>query len=199
MLQALGLGALGTQLDRRALAAAPRSPSRIVFYVQPHGHIPNSWDMEIPGGPRDRFAGRSLVDVGPAEMSPTLRVLHPFRDRLLAIEGLSHTSALADIAAVMKAGKGDLNNHQVGVADVLTGTRALQREGTYCSGGARSIDQELAARLSAPGRFASRVYGFDYLPNSVASPFSYLGPGTPTPMVSDPKAAFQDLLGYVKP
>jgi hypothetical protein len=71
--------------------------------------------------------------------------------------------------------------------------------GTYCTGGARSIDQELAVRLAAPGRFDSRVYGFDYIPNSMVSPFSYLGPGQATPMVSDPKAAFADLLGYVKP
>jgi hypothetical protein len=50
--------------------------------------------------------------------------------------------------------------------------------------------------MSAPGRFDSRVYGFNYVPNSVVSPFSYLGPGQATPMVSDPQAAFNDLLGY---
>ncbi len=91
------------------------------------------------------------------------------------------------------------NNHQVGVADVLTGTRALQRAGTYCTGGAATIDQVLATRLAAPGRFDSRVYGFDYIPNSIVSPFSYLGPGEATPMVSDPAAAFADRLGYVTP
>ena len=83
--------------------------------------------MAIPGGPTDQFAERSLVDLAPGDLSPTLQPLYPFRDRLLAIEGLSHTSALADIAAVTRAGSGDLNNHQIGVADVLTGTRALQR------------------------------------------------------------------------
>jgi hypothetical protein len=96
----------------------------------------------------------------------------------------------------MKAGTGDLNNHQVGVADVLSGTRALQRVGTYCTGGARTIDQVLASRMSAPGRFDSRVYGFDYIPNSIVSPFSYLDAGQATPMVSDPKTAFSDLLGF---
>jgi hypothetical protein len=155
--------------------------------------------MAIPGGPTDQYAERSLLDLQPTDFSPTLQPLYAFRDRLLAIEGLSHTSALADIAAVAKAGTGDLNNHQIGVADVLTGSRALQQTGTYCTGGARSVDQELATRLSAPGRFDSRVYGFDYIPNSVISPFSYLGPGQATPMVSDPSAAFSDLLGYVMP
>ena len=202
-LQALGLSALATTLRSgpaaRVALADDTSPRRIVFYVQPHGNIPNAWNMPIPGGPTDAYAERALHDLSPEDMSPTLRAFHPFRDRILAIEGLSHTAALADIAAVMKAGSGDLNNHQIGVADVLTGTRALQRTGTYCSGGARSIDQELAVRLAQPGRFDSRVYGFDYIPNSMVSPFSYLGPGQATPMVSDPSAAFADLLGYVLP
>jgi hypothetical protein len=201
LLQALGLGGLASVFHKSSIARADGTsyPSRIVFYVQPHGHIPDAWNMAIPGGPTDRFAERSLLDLSPTDFSPTLAPLYAFRDRLLAIEGLSHTSALADIAAVAKAGTGDLNNHQIGVADVLTGSRALQRTGTYCTGGARSLDQELAARGSAPGRFDSRVYGFDYVPNSVVSPFSYLGPGQATPMVTDPSAAFSDLLGYVMP
>ncbi len=202
-LQALGLGALATTLrsgpSTRSARADDTSPRRIIFYVQPHGNIPNAWNMQIPGGPTDMVAERPLHDLLPSDFSPTLRPFHPYRDRILAIEGLSHTAALADIAAVMKAGTGDLNNHQIGVADVLTGTRALQRPGTYCSGGAKSIDQELAARLAAPGRFDSRVYGFDYIPNSMVSPFSYLGPGQASPMVSDPSAAFADLLGYALP
>jgi len=197
LLQALGLGAITATIGRDPAARAdePASPPRIVFYVQPHGHIPNAWNMDIPGGPTDRFAERRLADLGQDDLSPTLRPFYPFRDRLLAIEGLSHTSVLADIAEVMRSG-GDLNNHQIGVAGALTANRALQRAGTYCTGGARSLDQELAVRLVAPGRFDSRVYGFDYVPNSVASPFSYLGPGKATPMVSDPKVAFADLLGY---
>ncbi len=201
LLQALGLGGLSSLFHQSSIARADGMtyPSRIVFYVQPHGHIPDAWNMAIPGGPTDQFAERSLLDLQPTDFSPTLQPLYGFRDRLLAIEGLSHTSALADIAAVAKAGTGDLNNHQIGVADVLTGSRALQQTGTYCTGGARSLDQELASRGSAPGRFDSRVYGFDYIPNSVVSPFSYLGPGQATPMVSDPSAAFSDLMGYLTP
>ncbi len=201
LLQALGLGGLSSFFHRPSTAHADGTafPTRIVFYVQPHGHIPDAWNMPIPGGPTNQFAERSLLDLQSTDFSPTLQPLYGFRDRLLAIEGLSHTSALADIAAVTRAGSGDLNNHQIGVADVLTGTRALQQSGTYCTGGARSIDQELATRGSAPGRFDSRVYGFNYIPNSVVSPFSYLGPGQATPMVSDPSTAFSDLLGYVTP
>jgi hypothetical protein len=199
LLQAVGLGAASSLIrgEPVARAGAPTFPTRIVLYVQPHGHIPNAITMAVPGGPTDQVASLPLAGLAQSDLSPTLRPLYAYRDRLLAIEGLSHTSALADIAAIMAAGSGDLNNHQVGVADVLTGSRALQRPGTYCTGGAVTIDQVLASRLSAPGRFDSRVYGFDYIPNSIVSPFSYLGPGEATPMVSDPAAAFQDLLGYM--
>jgi hypothetical protein len=203
ILQALGLSALGglgamVGRSKSARADSPSFPSRLVFYVQPHGHIPKAWNMAIPGGATDQVAQLPLAGLAPTDLSPTLRALHPFRQRLLAIEGLSHTSVLADIAEITKTG-GDLNNHQVGVADLLTGARALQRSGTYCSGGARTIDQELAARLVAPGRYGSRAYGFDYVPNSIVSPFSYLGPGQAAPMVSDPNTAFADLVGGAIP
>ncbi len=200
LLQALGLGAVANLLpdEQGAFAASPASPSRIVFYVQPHGHLPKAWTMGIPGGPTDRYAERSLLGLAPEDMSPTLRVLHPFRDRLLAIEGLSHTPALIDCREARKNHVDD-NNHQVGVADVLTASRAFQRPGVYCTGGSRSLDQEIAIRTAAPGRFGSRVYGYDYTPNGFVSPFSYLGPGQAAPMVSNPQAAFEDLLGYTAP
>src|SRR6185312_3998770 len=113
-LQALGLGGLATVFHRGSVARADASafPSRVVFYVQPHGHIPLAWNMAIPGGPTDTVAERSLLDLEAGDFSPTLQPLYPFRDRLLAIEGLSHTSALVDIADVEAAGTGDLNNHQ---------------------------------------------------------------------------------------
>jgi len=118
LLTALGLGAVANLVrgESRAHAGPSQSPARIVFYVQPHGHIPKAWNMDIPGGPTDQVAARSLVGLAQSDLSPTLRPLYGFRDRLIAIEGLSHTSALADIAAVTAAGTGDLNNHQIGVA-----------------------------------------------------------------------------------
>lgn len=157
--------------------------------------------MTVPNAPPpQQYAEMSLTALtDPSDLSQPLQPLFAFRDWLLVIEGLSHTAALADIAAVTAAGTGDLNNHQVGVADLLSGARALQQPGTYCTGGATTVDQVLGSRLSGPGRFDSRYYGFGYVPNSVVSPFSYLGPGQATPLVSDPPTAFNDLLGYVNP
>ena len=200
LLRALGLGALSTLAGRSSSALADNvaAPSRIVFFVTPHGHVPNAWTMPIPGGTADGTATRSLSALSAAEFSTVLRPLHPFRDRLLAIEGLSHTSVLADIAGVLRTG-GDSNNHSMSVAGLLTGARALQRNGAPCTGGRRSVDQEIAARLASPGRFASRVYGADYVPNATVAPFSFLGPGQASPIVGDPAAAFADLLGVPAP
>jgi len=219
-LKALGLGALATfsrPLDAETLgdptrpvtagAGAPPvtlggnfvAPTRIVFFLTPHGHTPLGWNMPIPNGPTNAFAERPLVPLAQSDFSPILSPLYPFRDRVLVVEGLAHTSALANIAQVMAAGTGDLNNHSVGVANALTGQIAQQVEGSPCTGGGRSIDQELALRTVAPGRFGSRVYGFDYMPNSTVAPFSFLGPGQATPYVSDPQAAFADLMGYYQP
>ena len=175
LLRALGLGALCSLAGKSgsALADPTPVPSRVVFFVTPHGHVPSAWTMPVTGA-NDQFVSRSLTDLSASEFSAVLRPLHPFRDRLLAIEGLSHTSVLADVAEISRTG-GDLNSHSISVAGLLTGARALQRNGAPCTGGARSIDQELAARTSAPGRFGSRVYGADYVPNASVAPFSFLG------------------------
>ena len=208
-LKALGLGALTTMTPfdlaassktkpaGGATLAGTSAPTRVVFFVTPHGHTPLGLNMPV-SGPTDAFAERSLLPLAPADFSPILQPLHAFRDRLLVVEGLSHTSALEDIADVMKS-SGDLNNHSVGVANVLTGTRAMQISGSPCTGGARSIDQELALRTIGPGRFGSRVYGFDYVPNQTVAPFSFLGPGQATPVVADPATAFADLTGQSSP
>lgn len=196
VLQALGLGALATVLPRapRVRAADPGPPSRIVFFIQPHAHVPRSWMMPIPDGPSQGLAERTLLGLSADELSPTLRPLHAFRDRLLVVEGLSHMSVLADLTHVDKHG-GDPNNHNIAVAGLLTGVNALQRPDVPCTGGGRSIDQELARRSAVPGRFASRVYGEGYVPNAEVAPFSFLDAGLPTPVVGDPATAFADLMG----
>ena len=199
LLKALGFTALSSLAPRsmRAAAQAAGAPSRIVFFVQPHGHVPSSWIMPIPAAKADAVAQRSLRALGVDDFSEVLKPLFAFRDRLLVVEGLSHLSVLSDLAQIDREGSGDDNNHNVAVAGLLTAARALQRSGIPCTGGARSIDQELAKRSSAPGRFASRVYGADYVPNQAVAPFSFLDSGLPTPIVADPATGFADLSGFV--
>jgi Protein of unknown function (DUF1552) len=200
--RAMGLGALFTTNipSYRAFAEGNVFPSRIVFFVQPHAHVANSWKLTLPGLPTDTFVEQSLRDLSVSEFSTVLKPLHAYRDRLLVVEGLAHTSVLMDIAEVKRANmNGDANNHSIAVAGLLSGARALQTPGLTCTGGARTLDQELALRTAAPGRFGSRVYGSDYVPNLTVAPFSFLGAGQATPMVKDPATAFADLLGYHRP
>ena len=196
MLRALGLGALLG--PRFSFAQTVTPPKRVLFFVQPHGHVPSSWKLTMPGAPVDRFAERDLSALPQDELPAVLQPLWPWRRKLLAIEGLSHLAALEDIAHVKVAG-GDLNNHNVAVADLLTGVRAAQHPGFPCTGGGLSIDQLLGQRTVGPGRYATRVYGGDYVPNQVVAPFSFLGPSQPSPLVKNPADALNDLLGGQMP
>ncbi len=197
------MGGLASLLpgSRRVLRAAEPAapPTRVVFFVTAHGHTPTSWNMPIPGSSTSEVAERALTPLAVDEMSAILQPLHPFRDRLLVVEGLANTVNLANLADATASG-GDNNNHSLAVAGLLTANRVRQTPGSPCTGGARSIDQELATRLTAPGRFGSRVYGYDYTPNLTVAPFSFLGPAQASPKVASPAVAYQDLLGnYVPP
>lgn len=204
LLRALGLGGLATLpalagRGRSTAGPVPPPATRVVFFVTAHGHVPSSWMMPVPGGSDQAVAVRPLAPLAVEDWSPVLRPLHAFRDRLLVVEGLSNPVNLANIRDAERDHT-DGNNHAIAVAGLLTGNKVLQRPGVPCTGGARSIDQELALRVAVPGRLASRVYGYDYVPNLSVAPFSFLGPGQASPVVSEPQVAFQDLLGaYVPP
>ncbi len=150
--------------------------------------------MPIPGSSPLAFSERSIAELGEDDFSPVLKPLYAYRKKMLAIEGLAHTSVLADVVSTNLHG-GDANNHSLAVAGLLTGSIAQQRSGFPATGGATSIDQVLAFRGAGAGRFSSRVYGADYVPNSTVNAFSFLGPSEASPMVKDPVTAFNDLLG----
>ena len=123
-----------------------------------------------------------------AEFSPTLAPLYPYRDRLLAIEGLCAHVGAGRHRRGDAAGSGDLNNHQVGVADVLTGARALQRAGHVLHRAARATHRPGARRCATPpgalrvARLRLRLHPeLDRLAVFVPRP------GQATPMVSDPR------------
>lgn len=192
LLRALGLGALVS--PTWSFAQTTAAPRRVVFFVQPHGHVPSSYTMAT-GAPANTVGELDLKGLAQADLCEVLRPLHSFRDRVLAIDNLAHTNVLEDIAHVVAAGGGDINNHNIAVADLLSGGRAKQVPGFPCTGGAITIDQVLAQRTAGPGRFSSLVYGGDYIPNQAVAPFSFLGPAQATPLVKSPQAAFADLVG----
>lgn len=200
LLKALGLGALSTTTGKLRSASADNwLPMRVVFFVQPHGHVRTRWHMPIPNAPTDQFAERSLAELGPEEFSEVLRPLHSVRQNIIAIEGLSQVSVLADLAHIRREHLPDDNDHAVAVAHSLIGAPSLQRNMGGCAGGAKSIDQLLGERTHGTGRFASRVYGYDYTPNNPINAFSYVGRGEASPIVHDPATAYADLLGLIAP
>ncbi len=200
LLKALGLGSIATVSGRaRELLADDRGPLRVVFFVQPHGHVRSRWHMPVPYAPPQGFAERSLADVPAAEFSDVLRPLHAMRQNILALEGLAQTSALADLAVIRSERRPDDNDHHIGTAHTLCPQPTLQRMGTFATGGGASIDQVIAQRTSGVGRFTSRVYGYDYAPNTPVTPFSFVGAGQASPVVHSPRAAFDDLLGLRPP
>jgi hypothetical protein len=193
LLKALGFGSLFPAFSRPAKASASVPPPRVVFFIQPHGHVPKGWTFpNIPTA--NVVVQRPINTLKVSDFNVALQSLHPFREKLLAVEGLCHTSVQSDVVAAAKNG-GDPNNHNLAVSGLLTAAPAKQTPGFACTGGSRSIDQELAIRTAGAGRFASRVYGYDYLPNGAPTPFSFLDSAKPAPMVTDPSAAFTDLLG----
>ncbi|MBL8680343.1 MAG: DUF1552 domain-containing protein [Myxococcales bacterium] len=200
-LKALGLGSLAAAVGGggHVASADGSGPLRVVFFVQPHGHVWSRWHMPVPYASPMGYGERSLVDASAAEFSDVLRPLHPMRHNVLAIEGLAQTSALADLAVIRRERRPDDNDHHVGAAHVLCPQSTLQRAGTFATGSAASIDQVLGRRTTAAGRLASRVYGFDYMPNAAVTPFSFVGSGQASPVVHDPRAAFDDLLGLRPP
>lgn len=201
LLKALGLGSLAAVLggQRREALADGEGPLRVVFFVQPHGHVWSRWHMPIAGGDAMAYGERSLVDATAEQFSDSLRPLHPMRSQLLALEGLAQTTALADLAVIRRERRPDDNDHHVGTAHALAPHATLQRAGTFATGGGASIDQVLAQRTVASGRLASRVYGYDYMPNAAVTPFSFVGAGEASPVVHDPRQAFNDLLGLRPP
>jgi hypothetical protein len=146
LLQALGLGAGALYLpslmgDRNAYAAPP--PKRLVVFLTDHGPVTGRWQMRRPGLPETSADWEfPLDDPDPMSFSETLRPLHPYRDDLLIVDGLSMTSAYADPAF-------GGNGHASSVPNRL----AAQGGG---SGG--SIDQIIAGAVGASTAFQYLFY-----------------------------------------
>lgn len=200
-LSALGLGAFGAALgvpatglvSSPARADEPTAPRRTVFMCTGHGHVWNGWHTALPGMPSTHTVDRDLLGMRPEELSEVLRPFYAMRDRVLPIEGLCHTTALAAFAHHEEGA--DLNNHNLAMAHLLCAQPAHQRAPLVpCLGGGRSIDQVLGDRSAGPGRFDAPVWGANHY-----LPYSFLEAGRESPRVESPERIYQDLLGIYRP
>lgn len=192
-LTALGLGAGSLYLPsifRGKARAQSGAPTRVVFYITPHGSVPTRWNMRQAGRDNQEY-DFSLLGLGESEFSQILQPLHRHRDKLLVVDGLCRATTLADEYDRVKTGSGGVNRHYLGQSHLLTSDWA-SNSGGEASGGARSLDQVIGDAVAQPGRWKSRVYGFQQ-----EIPYNYVAANEPAPRESDPRAAFNDIMGLV--
>lgn len=151
---------------------------RLFIFVTQHGPVRDNWRMPRNNGGYGDWE-YPLDDPNPDSFSPILRPLHPNRDKLLVIEGLSQASTLGDRA---------INNHNSSVLHMLTGAKMLDDE----TAGGPSVDQIIAKsdKVAVPGRIPSLELAtmglfLDGMVNSAA--------GQRTPVVDSPRAVFDRL------
>lgn len=189
-LKALGLGAIGLGADSMpsessAQAAAP--PNRILLWLSDHGTVPENWRMDL-GFTGTATQVQSLTSVPESMWSPILRPLAPFAAKLNIVEGIGRAP---ELDYEKRGGSGD--RHTFGQTMVLTCVDAITESDIL--GGGASIDQVIGNFSARPGRWAARVYGRNHFKG-----YSFTGRGRPTPLIGDPKSAFDDILGlYVPP
>jgi hypothetical protein len=205
-LTALGLGGLG--LGGAALglpgglgwpgparAGGETFPTRVVFFITPHGTVWNHFHMDVPGLAPTGSSSASLSTLDQSAFSEILRSLHPHRAKLSIVEGLARTGAIEyERAHVALGDDADLNRHHFGQAMLMTCVDPMQRSGTTCIGGGESIDQVIGRAAAVPGRWASRVYGYNH-----QHPYSFIAAGEASPRVDDARTAFDDILGLYTP
>ncbi len=209
-LRALGLGGVGLAgggaawsiLERAGLLPEGRAaaggaeppPTRVVFFITPHGTVWDSFHMNVPGLTA-ATSRASLVGLPDSTWSTILRPLAPHANDLMVVEGLARTAAIEYEHRYAPLGESyDLNRHHFGQAMLLTCQEPMQRAGSTCIGGAISVDQVIGAANAVPGRWASRVYGANH-----QHAYTFVSAGVEASRVDNPRQAFNDVLGLYTP
>ncbi|MBX3247375.1 MAG: DUF1552 domain-containing protein [Myxococcales bacterium] len=195
-LTALGLGAgslyLPSVIGRGSRAAAQAAPpTRIAFFITPHGMVPPTWQMRDPGSLATDHE-LDLRGLAESDFSRTFQPLHSLRDKLLILDNLTMATSIAESKRVRNGNGHDGNEHHLGQAHLLTSTWSVQRSGSTAIGGGRSLDLTIGDAVGVPGRFANRIYGFRH-----QHPYSFAAANEPAPREESPSAAFRDLMGFL--
>jgi hypothetical protein len=189
-LKALGLGAVGlgmSSLPERSSAQSNAPVNRILIWLTDHGTVPENWQMNLGfSGTATQIA--KLSGAPESMWSPILKPLAPYAAKLNVVEGIGRAP---ELDYEKRGGSGD--RHTFGQTMVLTCVDSVTESDIM--GGAASIDQVIGNATTAAGRWAARVYGKNHFKG-----YSFTAKGRPTPMVGDPKSAFDDIMGlYVPP
>lgn len=129
-------------LGARKVRAKSVTPiRRLVIMVSHHGTVRDQWAMRR-GNPEYQNWEYDFDSSEPNSFSPILRGLHPYRQNLLVLEGLSQASTLGDRAT---------NNHDSARQHLLTAARMVD---DFNAGGP-SVDQLVASAISRPDQLPS--------------------------------------------
>ncbi len=200
LLQAMGLASgslfLPSLFGPRTARAVP--PKRLMIFFSQHGPPTGRWEMRRPGYPDTGSDWvMPLDDPDPMSFSDVLRPLHPHREKLNIVEGLSMTSAYIEHGF-------SSNNHGAAIANRLAAQGGVSgpsydqliAEASTPSGGfpylfysngscacwSSSPIYDTAGSQVNPGRLG----GFSFLPNAFDRVFGALpasgAPTTPTPL-----------------
>jgi hypothetical protein len=166
--------------DTKTTAANPAI--RLGFVYVPNGIVPKHWVPQTLGA---NF-----------EVSPTMRPLEPYRDKLVVLRNLTQHNGMA-----LGDGGGD---HARAGASWLTGVHPKKTEGADIHAGI-SADQIAAKKLADTTQFGSLEVGIEE--NTLAggcdsgyscaytNTISWRSPTTPNPMELSPRALFERLFG----
>ena len=160
------------------------SPTRLAIVYVPTGMIMDQWSPATEGAAY--------------ELSPILRPLAPFKDRLLVFSGLALRNADA-----LLPGEGAVGNHSRASATFLSGVHPKKTEGADLEAGI-TMDQIVANEFGKKTQLASLElcmeadlvgtceagYSCAYL-----NTLCWRNPTTPIPMETQPRAVFERLFG----
>lgn len=204
-LQAMGLSGLalssGTlSLPNRARAGGFVAPTRVVFFITPHGTVWRHWKMALAGVPDATpltaatvGGSRSLVGLPESDWPEILRPLAMHASKLQVVEGFAQLTTLVNERDA--ADGEDINRHHIAQANLLTCQTAMQRSGATAIGNAQTIDQYMGQATRGARPWGSRVYGSNH-----QHPYSFVAPGEAAPIVGRASEAFADIMGaYVPP
>ncbi len=194
---ALGLGAgslfLPSRMGGRSQTKAQETeiPTRILFFLTPHGMTPPFWHMR-----QEAMLAADheldLTSMAEGDFAQIFRPLYRHRQKLLLLDNLTQATSIRESGRVRDGIGHDANEHHLSQAHLMTGTWTVQRDGSTAIGGGRSLDLHIADSVGQPGRFANRIYGFRH-----QHPYSFLGPNEPAPREQNPSTAFADMMGYL--
>ena len=186
-LTALGLGAGSLMLPSLARAADGDAPKRLLLLYSAQGTVPWNWSTNPTNSPTGSVWSAPTQGWAETDWSPILQPLHPWRDKVSVVEGLSLVSAEAD---------GSAYRHERAQVHSLTGANVAWVAGfPYAS--APTIDQLIANQIARPDRYRS-------IELSVSNGLAYDGYGSviyagrnqPLPPIDDPRKLWERLFGF---